>query len=112
MVITVLKVGNVFVSCRAQSSIKIMDVCQKTTGSRKVGMGVMELSSIKATCPNKQEVKAPTSTANTSKPTQLNCVNNKPCTVKQSDIPEPEGTNRTSNQHHGKKIFPMPKNVR
>lgn len=108
----VLKVGNVFVSCSAQSIIKIMEVCQKTSDSRKVEMAAKELSSTKASCPNKQEVKAPASPTNTSKPTYFNCVNTKPRTVKLSKVAESGRTNRTGNQHHGEKIFPVAKNIR
>lgn len=99
-------------SCSAQSSIKIMEVCQKTSDSRKGGVGVKVLSSTKATYPNQQEVQSPTSTANTSKPVEPKCVNSKPCTVKQSEVSEPGRTNATGNQHHKEKTFPVPKNVR
>lgn len=87
-----------------------MEVCQKTPDSPKE-VGAKELSSTKATCPNQQEVKALSSTANTSKPAEPNCVNTKPCTVKQSEVSEPGGTNRTVNQYH-EKTFPEPKDVR
>lgn len=96
-------------SCSAQSSIKIMEVCQKTSDSCKVGVGVKEQSN-KDTHPNQQKVQAPTCTANTSK--QPNCVTSKPCTVRQSAVSEPAGTKTMGNQHHEEKTFPVLKNVR
>lgn len=89
-----------------------MEISQKTSNSHMVGMGAKELCSTKATCSNKQEVNAPASTENTSKPAQLDCVNTKPCTVKQSEGSEPGRTNRIGNHHHGERIVPVAKNVR
>lgn len=70
-----------------------MEAIQKMSDSRKVKMGAMGRLSTKATCPNQQEVKATTYTAHMIKPTQPNCVNPKPCTLKQSKGTEPGGTN-------------------
>lgn len=89
-----------------------MDVCQKTSDSRKMGLGAKELSSAKASCTNQQKVEAPASTANTSKRTRPNCFDTKPRTVKQSEVSEPRETNGTGNQHQRQKTFPVPKNVR
>lgn len=92
--------------------MKIMEVCQKTSDSRKAEVGAKEQSSTKATCSNQQEIKAPTSTTNTRKPAQPNCINTKPCTLKQSKASVSQGTNRAGDQYDGEKIFPVPKNVR
>lgn len=86
-------------SCSAHSSIKIMEGCQKTSDSRQVDVGAKEQSSTMAICPNQQEVKAPTSTANTSKPAQLNC------TLKQRKGSVAGGTNRGGDQHDGENNF-------